>query len=99
MKQFYIFILLGGCFLVFSCKHDNRGKTKEINSMGFQEISISTSENKPVMNFDQLIEDVKIIPLETSPGSLVGAISKVQIKKDKIYIFDFDIDKGVTIFT
>ena len=74
MKNFFVFFFVG---FMISCANDITDNKITLNIDGAEERVTSISE-------------VKAIVLETNDTNLVGAISKVLVRNNHIYIFDLN---------
>ena len=87
-RIFYAFAVL---LFVVSCK---KSVKKEVLT-GPLELHIAMEEIQPAYGFSKS----ELIPLELNDRSLVGAIDKIIVEKDKIYLLDKEITKSVLCFS
>jgi len=86
-----LFIAFSGLLLVISCKESVK---KEIVTAPL-ELTIETEAIRPAYGFSKS----ELIPLELNDLSLVGAIDKLIVENDKIFILDKEITKSVFCFS
>ncbi|KIA92234.1 hypothetical protein OC25_17500 [Pedobacter kyungheensis] len=98
MNRFYILLILMFNLFIFSCKQNSKHKIKSIRDVNSEEIKIDSKEKKPLVDFSQLVKELHVVKLETNSMSSLAEISKIQIYKGKIYVFDFQFIKGVSVF-
>ncbi|TCO08222.1 6-bladed beta-propeller [Natronoflexus pectinivorans] len=80
LKLFQITIML---LLVMSCN-----KSNSYNSP-IEKFVFDAAKSKPYFDFATITDtSYQIIPLETSPDFLIGRVEKIEIKDNKIIIFD-----------
>ena len=84
-------IAIGLLLIVASCKESVK---KEIET-GPVELKIEMEEIQTAYGIDKF----ELIPLELNDRSLVGAIDKLIVEKDKIYLLDQEITKSVLCFS
>ena len=88
MKHFCF--LLIGLTALYSCSGTGSSNTNNVIDI---ESALGTGK---IRNASEFIKEIKYIPLETTPGSMIGNIANVIIEHRKIYVRD---DKNViTIF-
>ena len=90
MKQILFYSLIAYTALFYSCSSSNNSGDNTI-------IYVESVVGKgAIRNTSDFIKEIKYIPLETTPNSMVGNISNVIIANEKMYVRD---DKNViTIF-
>ncbi|EPR66512.1 6-bladed beta-propeller [Cyclobacterium qasimii] len=86
-----LFIAFSVSLLVVSCKESVKEEI-ETNPL---ELSIAMEEIQPAYDFSKS----ELIPLESNDLSLVGAIDKMIVEKDKIFLLDKEITKSVFCFS
>jgi hypothetical protein len=83
------------CLLIFaiSCK-DAQKKTSEASFLKM----VINQKAINVLDFNKVIDDYSIIPLESNDQCLIGNIDKVIFSDDQIFILDKNIAKTVFVF-
>ena len=112
MKKYFFFIL-SILFFNCTNKQNKivRYTEEQITSLGLDSSIILTLETDSVIKIDlnpflkkqnydlgSFVEEVKIIPLETTEKSLVDAIYKIFVTESNIYIYDRFKGRGIIIF-
>jgi hypothetical protein len=68
----------------------------ELNKSAVETIDVSNIEKLKIEGFP--LSDVKYIPLETKEGCLIGRVSKLLIRNNKIFVFDEMYAKALYVF-
>jgi len=84
MRHFYFLIV--GLAILYSCSGASDSKMDNVIDI---ESAVGTGK---IRNASEFIKSIKYIPLETTPGSMVGNIIDIIINNNKIYVRD---DKNV----
>ncbi|GAB6013571.1 6-bladed beta-propeller [Viscerimonas tarda] len=111
--QKYILLILSICFVCCENKQDKNSRftEKQIASLHLDSTKILKVETdsvttinlnpflkKQAFDFGSLIEEVKLVALETTDESLVDDIYKVLVTESNIYIYDDFKGGGIVIF-
>jgi len=88
-----LFLLLSIVFLLTNCKQPDQISYNETI------ISIRKGDNFPTMKLTDLFNRIELIPLETSPESLLRNTYQIAIHDDRIFIMDYPASKGVKVFS
>lgn len=83
------FLLLG---LLCSC-----GKNKTIGIENIHQIPVNPQESLD-LNFSDFFDTTLIVPLEVTPNSLIGEVSKVITTRDLVYVLDRTIAETLFVF-
>lgn len=86
----YIFIFLFGLF--FSCERNKNNGLEKIH-----QIPINPQEYID-LKFSDFFDTTLIVPLEVTPNSLIGEVSKVITTKDCIYVLDRTVAESLFVF-
>ncbi|MGM0635113.1 MAG: 6-bladed beta-propeller [Bacteroidota bacterium] len=81
MKKLTVVLLL--IFLSISCK-----EAEDSTSLKKSPVEIDMSIGRDGKEFCELIEELKIVKLETTKHSMIGRINQIQVFDDKIFVHD-----------
>ncbi len=91
IKFILIFFIL---IFIYQCKNSNKKEGYKRTKCGG--IILHATVNNDSLSFNEIIDTFKLIRLETTPNSLFGDITKLEILNDTIIIFDI---KNQLVFT
>lgn len=94
MKKMIYYVLL---FVVVLQSCDNSASKRDIGNIPI--IDLNSFETETIFWLDDLIDSVRFVSLETNKDNIIGAISKLVIKNDTIYVFDKKHTKSLFLFT
>lgn len=103
-----LFALIAACT---NAPERSRYSEEQINSLALDSTIVLTPDNRSVeivdansflkpqeFNLEELIKEIKVVPLETTDESLLDAIYKIIVTDSNIYIHDRLKGGGVAIF-
>ncbi len=61
-------------------------------------ISLRISSPPPAVKFSEMVNSIRLVPLEKSPDCMIGQISQVDQVDGKIFVMDFDRKRGIMVF-
>jgi len=112
MKKYYIFVLI--IFFIGCVNQQNKNlrfTEKQISSLqldstkklnveidSVKKIDLNPFLKKQSFDFGSLVNEVRLIPLETTNESLLDNILKIQVTNSNIYIYDDFKGGGIVIF-
>ena len=76
MRKLLVAILLGSLFSACSTGGGDKG------------IRLDLSKKKKIINYSEIVDSIKTIPLETTKEYLVGAVDQIQMDDSLIFILD-----------
>ncbi|MBA4302455.1 MAG: hypothetical protein C0433_20475 [Cyclobacterium sp.] len=89
-NSLYLFILLFGSF--FSCERNKNNGVEQI-----YQIPVNPQGNID-LSFSDFFDTTLIVPLEVTPNSLIGEVSKVITTDEFIYVLDRTIAESLFVF-
>jgi hypothetical protein len=89
-KPHLLFFLLLGLFC--SCE-----KNKNIETENIHQIPVNPQESLD-LSFSDFFDTTLIVPLEVTPNSLIGEVSKVITTRDLVYVLDRNIAETLFVF-
>ncbi|MCQ2974863.1 MAG: 6-bladed beta-propeller [Bacteroidales bacterium] len=90
MKFFSNLIICALLCIVLGCNNSNNSQSENSNENGITTINLEEliPSIKEELHFDELIDKIKVLKLETVDESLLGQIFKIKFSSNYIYIID-----------
>src|SRR6267154_125242 len=82
--SYYLLLAIWTC-IITAC---NRPKAVSEISGRLRNIRIESPSDRKAINWDGLIDEIQVIPLESDSDYLISAIDKLIVKEKFIYILD-----------
>jgi len=101
MKRIRYTIILQVLFLTFvSCTKNKKTNYKKDfeNTEKFKTISIDIDNEEKVLKVSEYIANIDFVKLESNINCLIGAINKIEVHNNYIYILDRSISKSLFVF-
>jgi len=94
-RTFFDWVLFGMLFLS-SCSRS--GSEERLSEADFLRIDVDNIELVDSLVAEDVLEDYRIIKLETNINSLIGEIHKILFEADRFFVLDISIAKNILVF-